>query len=210
VLSKERRADLIGAGGDFPAEHGMVERLFDEVQALDAVDAVLAVDTLFYLPTDLLVKMDITSMANSLEARSPFLDHRLVEFAARLPSSFKLRRLTTKYLLKRTLRGIVPFANLQRSKRGFAVPIGRWLRTELRDVLSDHLLSSRLAQHGLLRQEALDALIGAHLRLEMDCTHQLWALLMLELWYRASLNHPAHAPDRLRNTSISTVPLHAV
>jgi asparagine synthase (glutamine-hydrolysing) len=166
----------------------VVHSLFDEVPTLDAVDAGLAVDTAFYLPTDLLVKMDITSMANSLEARSPFLDHQLVEFAARLPSHLKLRRFTSKYLLKRALAGIVPRENLQREKRGFAVPIGRWLRVQLRDFLADHLLSRRFVSRGLFRQDKVEDLVSAHCSGRADYAHHLWVLLMLELWHRTFID----------------------
>jgi asparagine synthase (glutamine-hydrolysing) len=159
-------------------------REFADATSLDAVDVFLAVDTNFYLPTDLLVKVDITSMAHSLEVRSPLLDRDLAEFVASLPSSLKLRRLTTKYLLKKAAAGLVPSANLKRPKRGFAVPIGQWLRSELRDFACDHLRSSRIAGAGLVRQEAVDALLDAHLAGTGNYAHHLWVLLMLELWHR--------------------------
>jgi len=161
-----------------------VARLFDESRHLDGVDAMLAVDTRFYLPTDLLPKMDITSMMHSLEVRSPFLDRTLAEFAARLPSRLKIRRLTTKYILKRALHGLVPAANVRRRKQGFAVPIGAWFRGELREFLNDHLRPSRVAASGLVRQAAVDALIEEHGAGTADRAHELWTLLMLELWHR--------------------------
>lgn len=167
-----------------PSEDVVVPGEFAAVQHLDAVDAILAVDTRVYLPTDLLPKVDITSMAHSLEVRSPLLDRDLAEFVATLPSSFKLHRLTTKYLLKRAAEGLVPAANLRRPKRGFAVPIARWLRQDLRDFVYDHLCPSRLASAGLLRQPAIDTLLEAHSSGTKDYPHHLWALLMLELWYR--------------------------
>jgi len=167
-----------------PADERAVPAEFERVDDLDAVDAMLAVDTRLYLPSDLLVKVDITSMAHSLEVRSPLLDTDLAELAASLPSAFKLRRLTTKYLLKRAVAGRVPSANVKRQKRGFAVPIAPWLRRELRSFLSDHLQPSRLAQAGLVRQTALDSLIAGHVSGAADYAHHLWVLLMLELWYR--------------------------
>jgi asparagine synthase (glutamine-hydrolysing) len=120
-----------------------------------------------------------------LEVRSPLLDRDLAEFAATLPSSLKLRRLTTKYLLKKAASGFVPAANLRRPKRGFAVPLARWLRQDLRVFASDHLRPSRLAATGLFRQQAIDALLDAHLSGSKDYAHHLWVLLMAELWYRA-------------------------
>jgi asparagine synthase (glutamine-hydrolysing) len=153
---------------------------------LDAVDAFLSVDTNFYLPTDLLVKVDITSMAHSLEARSPLLDCDLAEYVASLPSSLKLRGLTTKYLLKKAASGLVPAANLRRPKRGFAVPIARWLRHDLREFVADQLHSSRLASAGIFRQRTIDALLDGHLSGAHDYAHHVWVLLMAELWYRTS------------------------
>ena len=163
-----------------------VRKMFEKYRTLDAVDALLAIDTEFYLPTDLLVKMDITSMMHSLEARSPFLDHQLVEFAAALPSNKKIRRLTTKFILKRAMRDRVPAEALLRQKRGFAVPIKQWLRGELRDVLKDHLLSSEAVADGLIRRGPIDRLVREHLSDMRDWSHQLWTLLMLEMWWRAS------------------------
>jgi len=160
--------------------------MFEKYRTLDAIDAFLAIDTEFYLPTDLLVKMDITSMMHSLEMRSPFLDHQLVEFAATLPSNQKVRRLTTKFILKRAMRGRVPSEALMRRKRGFAVPIKQWLQGELRDVLKDHLLSSQAVADGLIRSGAINRLVREHLSGMRDWSHQLWTLLMLEMWWRTS------------------------
>ena len=116
---------------------------------LDGVDAMLAADVDWYLPTDLLVKIDIATMANSLEGRSPFLDHPLAEFVARLPSRFKVKGWTSKYILKKAVADLVPAENLHRAKQGFAVPIGAWFRGELKEMLADHLLAPRFAQRGL-------------------------------------------------------------
>src|SRR5438128_6980523 len=117
---------------------------------LDPVAAVLRADTLLYLPEDLLAKVDIASMANSLEARSPFLDHRVVEFCAALPSSYKLHGKTSKWLLRQLMQDRLPSAILTRPKMGFGVPVGAWLRTQLRPVLEDTVLSSRPSNRGYL------------------------------------------------------------
>jgi asparagine synthase (glutamine-hydrolysing) len=160
---------------------------FDAVSTLDAVDAMLAVDTRVYLPTDLLPKMDITSMAHSLELRSPLLDHALAEYVATLPTSLKLRGSTTKYLLKKAAAGIVPGANLHRRKQGFAVPIAHWLRHDLRESVCDYLRPSRVAQAGWIEQPVIDHILDAHLSGTSDYAHHLWVLLMLEVWYRTCL-----------------------
>jgi asparagine synthase (glutamine-hydrolysing) len=181
-------ADLVRElSHDIPADGSVIPDAFAVVAHLDAVDSMLAVDTRFYLPTDLLPKVDITSMAHSLEVRSPLLDHSLAEFVATLPSTLKLHRATTKYLLKKFALGIVPDGNLRRPKQGFAVPIAQWLRQDLREMVTDHLRPSRLAQAGWLRQQTVDAILDAHLSGARDYAHHLWVLLMLELWYRTCL-----------------------
>jgi asparagine synthase (glutamine-hydrolysing) len=160
---------------------------------LDAVDAVVRADTLMYLPHDLLVKVDIASMANSLEARSPLLDHRLVEFCAALPSSYKLRGRTSKWLLRRLMRDRLPAEILTRSKMGFGVPVGEWLRTDLRPLLEDTLLSTRASQRGYFNPSAVRALVDEHLSHRADRTSHIWGLLMLELWLRESADSSAES-----------------
>lgn len=148
------------------------------------VDAALLTDTMTYLPNDLLTKVDIASMAVSLEARSPFLDHHVIEFAASLPENFKLRGLTTKYLLKKALRRLLPTENLTRRKMGFGVPIGHWLRGPLLPMLRESLLGERAARRKILRPEAVARLIDEHQARRADHAHRLWTLLMLELWFQ--------------------------
>ena len=157
---------------------------FARANGAGVVDASLLADTMTYLPNDLLVKVDIASMAVSLEARSPFLDHHVIEFAARLPERLKLRGLTTKYILKRTLTKLLPPQNLSRSKMGFGVPVGHWFRGQMQPFLREHLLSEKAAGRGYLRPEGVARLVEEHTRGERDHTHQLWTLLMLELWFR--------------------------
>ncbi len=147
------------------------------------MDATLLADTMTYLPNDLLVKVDIASMAVSLEARSPFLDHHVIEFAASLPENFKLRGLTTKYLLKRVLKRLLPAENLKRSKMGFGVPIGHWFRGQMQSFLCETLLSEKALSRGLFRPDVVRRLITEHTAGERDYAHQLWTLLMLELWF---------------------------
>ncbi|HEX6164190.1 MAG TPA: asparagine synthase (glutamine-hydrolyzing) [Vicinamibacterales bacterium] len=175
-----------------PAMHSPIDRLaqvFAERTDLDGVDAMLAGDVAWYLPTDLLVKMDIATMAHSLEARSPFLDWRLTEFVAKLPSRLKLKGSTTKYILKKAIADIVPPDNMHRPKMGFAVPIGGWFRGELRDFLADHILSDRFNARGLFRPAEVRRIFDDHQREAHDYAHHLWVLLMLELWFRAYMDH---------------------
>jgi len=156
---------------------------FVKANGAGIVDATLLTDTMTYLPNDLLVKMDIASMAVSLEARSPFLDHHLMEFAAGLPEKFKLRGLTTKYLLKRVLKDLVPQENLRRSKMGFGVPIGHWFRGTMQPFLRQTLLSEKALGRGLFKPEAVRTIIDQHVAHKQDHSHRLWSLLMLELWF---------------------------
>ena len=161
----------------------ILEPWFARANGAGIVDAALLTDTMTYLPNDLLVKMDIASMTVSLEARSPFLDHHLMEFAASLPEKLKLRRLTTKYLLKRVLRKLVPAENLNRSKMGFGVPIGQWFRGAMQPFLRETLLSEKALSRGLFKPEAVRDLIDRHVAVKADHSHRLWSLLMLELWF---------------------------
>ncbi|HEV7681260.1 MAG TPA: asparagine synthase (glutamine-hydrolyzing) [Pyrinomonadaceae bacterium] len=148
------------------------------------VDASLLTDIMTYLPNDLLVKVDIATMANSLEARSPFLDHHVMEFAASLPEKYKLRGLTTKYLLKQMLRKLLPAENLDRRKMGFGVPIGHWFRGQLQPFLRETLLAEASLNRGLFRPEAVKRMVELHTRGEREFSAQLWTLLMLELWFQ--------------------------
>ena len=162
----------------------ILEPWFARANGAGIVDASLLTDTMTYLPNDLLVKMDIASMTVSLEARSPFLDHHLMEFAASLPENLKLRRLTTKYLLKRVLRKLVPAENLNRSKMGFGVPIGHWFRGAMQPFLRETLLSEKALARGLFKPEIVQQIIDQHVEGRIDHSHRLWSLLMLELWFQ--------------------------
>lgn len=169
-----------------------VEREFEAAMAggLSLVDSVLATDYASYLPNDLLVKMDIASMANSLETRSPLLDHHVVEFAARLPDGMKLHRgLDQKHLLKRLARKLLPPENIDRPKMGFGVPVGTWLRQDLRTLAGDALLSSEALARGYFRPERVRALWDEHQTGRSDHTFPLWTLLMLELWHREFIDN---------------------
>ena len=159
-----------------------MDALFASCGDLHPIDAAMSVDVRSYLPFDLLVKVDITSMANALEARSPFLDHEVMEFAARLPVAMKLRGRQSKYLLKRSFADLLPRENANRPKMGFGVPVGEWFRGSLRIYVQDTLLSQRALQRGYFEPHALRELLDAHLAGRADHRYLLWNLLMLELW----------------------------
>jgi asparagine synthase (glutamine-hydrolysing) len=181
----EFREHLAGYDGDEWLLHQ-----FDATrrEGCNRLDAILATDVRSYLPYDLLVKMDIATMANSLEARSPFLDHKVMEFAARLPGRYKLRGATSKYLLKKVARKLLPSQNLDRRKMGFGIPVGNWMRGELRPLLDDALLSQRALGRGYYRPEAVQRLVQENAEGTQDHTFRLWSLLWLELWHREFLD----------------------
>jgi len=162
---------------------GVLAEWFHRANGIGAVDAMLLTDQMTYLPNDLLVKVDIATMAVSLEARAPFLDHHVIEFAASLPQNLKARRLTTKYLLKKVLRKLLPSENLKRRKMGFGVPIGHWFRGQMQPFLREVVLSDKAMRRGLFKPDEVRQLVELHTRGERDYSHQLWTLLMLELWF---------------------------
>ncbi len=157
---------------------------FAKVNGGGIVDAAMFTDLMTYLPNDLLVKVDIASMANSLEARSPFLDHKVIEFAASLPPGLKMKGYETKTLLKKAAARLVPSDVVYRRKMGFGVPIGKWFRGEMKEFLRDILLSDQAQRRGIIKPEILQRFVAEHTRGERDHSYQLWAFLMLELWFQ--------------------------
>jgi asparagine synthase (glutamine-hydrolysing) len=167
---------------------GLILDAYRTSDAAHLLNATLDVDVRTYLPNDLLVKVDITSMANSVEIRCPFLDHPLIEFAASLPPSLKIRGLKKKYLLKRAVADLLPEEILDRPKQGFAVPIDQWFRHDLREMAHDILLDPHSLGRGYFRAEAVRGLLDEHVRGVRHWHPQLWSLLMLELWHRACID----------------------
>jgi len=161
-----------------------MEHWFQTANGSSIVDTALLNDMMTYLPNDLLVKVDIASMANSLEARSPFLDHKVIEFAASLPADLKMKRFETKSLLKKVAAKLVPPEVIYRRKMGFGVPVGQWFRGEMKSFISDVLLSERALTRGIIRPEALRKYVSEHTSGERDHQFQIWTLLMLELWFQ--------------------------
>jgi asparagine synthase (glutamine-hydrolysing) len=151
---------------------------------LSALARVLQVNYRTYLPGDLLVKADRCSMAHGLEARAPFLDTALVEYVAGLPDRMKLRRGTTKYLLKRAFADLLPPEILARGKRGFGVPLGAWFRGELRAYVDDVLAASGARAHAYVDAAYVRRLVAEHRAGYRDHGHKLWSLLTFEVWLR--------------------------
>ncbi len=170
--------------GDSPGSRTRppLPEVFRRMSEFDRTTGELYLDLKTYLVDDIMVKVDRMSMAASLEAREPLLDHKLIEFAFRLPGRLKLRGLTTKWIFKKTAERLLPKDNIYRRKEGFSIPIKHWLRVELRDMMENYLSEKRIAGEGLFRHEPIRAMMDAHVRGRENYSHQLWALLMFEIW----------------------------
>lgn len=150
----------------------------------DNIDQILYTDFSSYLPNDLMVKVDVASMAHGLEARSPFLDHEFLELTAKIPSQLKLKGLTqNKYILKKALAEILPHKIINRKKMGFGVPINSWFRGDLAEYIKSVLLSKKALNREIFNQPYLEKLIADHTSGKADKSYRLWMLLTLELWF---------------------------
>ena len=146
-----------------------------------------------YLPDDLMAKVDVASMAHGLEARSPLLDHVLMEWAVGLPEEVKMARGVTKALFKSAMEPYLPAELLYRPKMGFSCPVDHWFRNEIKELAYDTLLSQSARQRGLFRPDYVQRLLDEHCGFTRDHHTRLWALLMLELWFRMWIDAPAEA-----------------
>lgn len=165
-------------------------------QSREPLDRSLYLDVKTYLVDDIMTKVDRMSMAVSLETREPLLDHRLLEFAARVPVGLKLRGGRSKYLLRRLLERKVPRSIVERGKRGFEAPIGEWLRGPLAAMTTELLTDGRLAARGLFEPREVDRLWSEHRTQAADHRHRIWQLVMLELWFRQFVDAaPARSAD---------------
>ncbi len=159
---------------------------FQKAQARNKVEQTIYTDIATYLPDDLLVKVDIATMANGLESRSPFLDHKFMEMTAQIPANLKLKGLNNKkYILKKALeKDLVPKEILYRKKMGFGVPIEHWFRNEMKDYIYEILLSNRAISRNLFKKENIKKLLDTHVNTKINHAYRIWALLTLELWFR--------------------------
>ena len=156
--------------------------IFDRASARSALDRTLYVDTAAYLPGDLLVKADRMTMAHSLEARSPFLDHEFQSWAARLPDACKWNGKIHKHLLKRACAKLLPAKLLTRGKQGFGIPLGTWIKGPLKLWIEELLLDPQARIGTYLRRDFIRSLFLEHQRGRHSHANRLWALVMLELW----------------------------
>jgi asparagine synthase (glutamine-hydrolysing) len=182
LYTKDFRAKL--GNNRFSAGHKLFRSYAEKIDTGDAVDKLLYLDSKTYLPGDILTKVDRMSMAVSLEARTPLLDHKLIEFVTRIPSSSKLKGLETKHIFKRAVRSLVPDEILDRPKQGFGVPIQEWINRQLREQIHETLMSQKVRERGIVEPDYIALLLEEHERNRRDHSSTLWALFVLELWYR--------------------------
>ena len=173
VIGAEPRASILDDRSRWPKLPNPVSRM-------------MAIDSITYLPDDILVKVDRASMAVSLESRAPFLDRDVVEFAWTLPLEMKLRSGQGKWILRALLGRLLPSSLVERPKMGFGVPLDQWLRGSLREWAGDLLNESRIRGDGLLRSEGIAEVWRAHQRGEGDFGYRLWSVLMFQAWLRAT------------------------
>src|SRR5688572_16432212 len=168
---------------------------YQACRSSDPLDRSMYVDARTYMIDDVLTKVDRMSMAVSLEAREPLLDHKLLEFAARVPASLKLKDGQSKYLLRRVLEKRVPRSIIERKKSGFAAPIGEWLRGPLAPMTNELLLDGRLRHRGIFNHAEVVRLWQEHRSGRSDHRHRLWQLIMLELWFRTFIDATGTRPE---------------
>jgi asparagine synthase (glutamine-hydrolysing) len=185
-FTPEEKAGLLGPlAGDIRQEVAdLVADHAHRAHTRDPLNQVLYCDLKLYLEGDILVKVDRASMANSLEVRVPLLNRLLVEYAAQLPHSLKLRGLTTKFLLRHALKGILPDSILKRGKKGFNAPVAKWFAGPLKPLLEDLLSPQRLQRQGLFQPDFVTNLIKEHQARYRDHRKLLWTLLAFQMWYQ--------------------------
>ena len=158
------------------------EPLWEQAGRVDLLEKMLYNDFHLYLPEVLMVKMDIATMANSIEGRSPFLDHVFIETAASFPASLKLRGAVSKYILKKKLKGFLPDQIITRPKMGFGIPFGTWFRNELKGFLRETLLSDKALKRPYFNPEGVRRMVEEHIAGKAVHTHRLWNMVVFEMW----------------------------
>ncbi len=188
LYQPDLQADLGGS-----AAMSLLEGHFRRANRWDPLAQQQYVDIRTYLVDDILAKVDRMSMAASIEARVPLLDHRIVEFALSLPPQFKLGGGRTKLILRRAMRSRLPENVLNRPKQGFSIPLKHWLRSSLRPLMSDLLSADCVRRRGYFVPETVTQWISDHLQGRANHSHRLWALMVFELWHRQMLNEGERA-----------------
>jgi len=206
VFTRLNKPSLYSAGFRQQLGSGEAAQRFRDYAARarsnDPLDPLLYLDSKTYLPGDILTKVDRMSMAVSLEARVPLLDHKLIEFVStRIPASMKMKGLETKHILKRAMRDLVPTEILERPKQGFGIPIDRWINEQLRERVRGTLTEPRTMQRGYIEPRYVKVLLDEHARGRRDHATELWTLFMLELWHRRFVDSTgSNATDHLNES----------
>ena len=185
LLSDEVKSEL--------RSHNTYEDIFNYIsksKLTKDMERILYLSMKLYLQDDLLVKVDRTSMANSLEVRCPLLDYEFIEFACSLPMFYKLNGLKTKYLFKKAAMGLLPSSIINRPKKGFGIPISRWLCGELKDLMMNHLNQQTIERQGLFDWPYISGLMDAHLSRRADHRKLLWPLIVFQIWYARFVARP--------------------
>jgi len=167
----------------FDAIFEPVIRHREKLKGLDTLKQISFLDTQLYLKDNLLPKVDRASMANSLEVRTPFLDHRLVEYAMRIPSHWKLKGLRGKHILKSAYKDQLPLAILKRPKKGFDIPLTPWLRGRLRPLMERYLSKEQVGSLGHFNYPFVKTLIEEHLARKKNHRQLLWTLIIFQMWH---------------------------
>jgi asparagine synthase (glutamine-hydrolysing) len=185
LYTNRTRTELVGKSA-----RSYLGGIFAGSDADDIIERIMNTDILSYLPEDLLVKVDRASMANSLEARSPFLDHKVAESAS-MPLRYKLADQDGKRILKKAFSKEIPLSFLNRKKKGFGVPVGRWFSKELKGFVDDMLLDKESVKRGIFSERYIKRLLSEHRDKKRDHTHRIWALLSFEMWHRIFIDKKA-------------------
>lgn len=149
----------------------------------DSLDKIMAIDFKTYLPGDILSKVDRATMSVSLEGREPLLDHRIIEFIATLPSFYKINGNTKKYLLKEIVHKYIPQSMMDRPKKGFAIPVIDWLRSDMKYLISEFLTSEKLSLHDLFDEDYIDEILKKYFEGNNDDFELIWCLLQFQMWF---------------------------
>jgi asparagine synthase (glutamine-hydrolysing) len=198
---EDKRAFLI------PADPAPMARILRNMPGGSGIDRYMRFDQQYYLPDDILYKADRMSMAHSLEVRPPFLDHRIVEFAASLPQDFKLHGSRLKFVLKELMKGKLPPAILRRKKVGFDIPAHDWFRGVLKPLLLDTVTEQAVKETGIFRWEGIQSIINRHMERRDSLGYHLWGLLILFLWIKRWNIQTVAEPEPLATpVSLSVTP----
>lgn len=180
---KELFSSAAGRDCDVAGIYGLTRDLYNKMKDADPLDRASYIYMKTYMTDDILAKVDRASMANSLEVRAPFLDTEFAEFAAAIPGSYKLKGLKGKWILRQALRGILPDETLNKPKRGFAVPVAKWLKEDLKDLFFAAFDKKKIEKEGIFDYNYIAGLMQEFLGNKRDARKEIWALFMFEMWY---------------------------